>query len=177
MRALVVVGRKHIRARHAVFPAAACRSRCGRVQGSCPQPATPDPPAGITNFGEPLKPAASRCILSADHGIFRMTQDNHYLWIDRLYLRSAPHGPQEFGLEHRLLDIDGDGSKVWVSNCTFQGARDYSEGIMLWSETAAAHFEGAPRPALPPPDHYACCRAIVSMPRRRVTDACCQACA
>jgi len=103
-------------------------------------------PPDIRRFGSPLLELDSECILSADHGIFRLTQDNHYLWLDRLYLHSAPRGGREYGLEHRMLDIDGDGSKVWVSNSKLQGHTNYGEAVMLWSETSAVHFEGALSP-------------------------------
>lgn len=112
------------------------------MQGSC---RSTDPvPVGIRDFGEQLLEMDNgECILSAEHGIFRLMQDNHYLWLDRLYLRSAPRGSMEYGREHRLLDVDGDGSKVWVSVCTLQGKENYGEAVMLWSQTGAVHFEGA----------------------------------
>eukprot|EP00892_Ulva_mutabilis_P007872 jgi/Ulvmu1/5457/UM227_0002.1 len=110
------------------------------IRGLCPS-SVPIPPA-VRDFGEALLDRPDQqCILSGTHGIFRMTQDNHYLWIDNVNLHSAPRGQREFGLQHRLLDVDGDGSKVWVTRCALHGAEMYSEAVMLWSETAAVHFD------------------------------------
>eukprot|EP00892_Ulva_mutabilis_P006277 jgi/Ulvmu1/4020/UM189_0002.1 len=114
------------------------------IRGLCPS-SVPIPPA-VRDFGEELlNRPDQQCMLSGTHahGIFRMTQDNHYLWIDNVNLHSALRGQREFGLQHRLLDVDGDGSKVWVTRCALHGAEMYSEAVMLWSETAAVHFDVA----------------------------------
>lgn len=98
-------------------------------------------PAAVFDFGAALLPRENQCVLSSMHGLFRLTKDQHYLWIDNLYLHSAPRGTREFGQEHRLLDIDGDESRIWITQTTLQGDAQYSEAVMLWSETAAVHFE------------------------------------
>ena len=112
------------------------------LQGNCTEP-VPDAMHQVS--GAPLEPLLDRqCLLVADASA--LTASTGRLWLHGLYFR---HTPTQRASSVTLLTTAAGAGQLWITGCTLQGSREYTNttGAAGLVAEARVYIEGELRDA------------------------------